>query len=189
MAFDLKGAIASFAPTLATMLGGPLAGTAVAALESAVGLKAGAGADAVTAVVQNSALTPEMVAAIRAADQAHAEKVSQQGLDLVKMNDDFEAQMKSFDVDDRKDARGMQNTTRSSTVPILAYTVVGSFLAMVALTLLGYSHVDGALAGTLVGYLSAKCEQVISFFFGSSASSDRKTELLAKAGPVTTGDS
>ena len=37
------------------------------------------------------------------------------------------------------------------------------------------------LAGTLVGHLSAKCEQVLAYYFGSSRSSDRKTELLAQA--------
>ena len=38
MNFNFKTAIGSIAPALATMLGGPLAGTAVTALEGALGL-------------------------------------------------------------------------------------------------------------------------------------------------------
>ena len=51
MNFNLKAALGSIAPTLATMLGGPLAGTAVTALEGALGLAPGAGTDEVTKVV------------------------------------------------------------------------------------------------------------------------------------------
>jgi len=40
------------------------------------------------------------------------------------------------------------------------------------------------MAGTLIGYLSAKADQVLSFFFGSTAGSQRKTELLSKAESV-----
>jgi len=67
---QLGTSIASFAPTLAAMLGGPLAGTAVSALESALGLTAGAGPEAVTQVLQNGTMTPEQLGAIRAADQS-----------------------------------------------------------------------------------------------------------------------
>jgi hypothetical protein len=38
--------------------------------------------------------------------------------------------------------------------------------------------------GTLIGYLSAKSEQILAYYFGSSKSSDHKTELLAKAPSV-----
>jgi len=39
--------------------------------------------------------------------------------------------------------------------------------------------VEAAFAGTLIGYLAANAQQVISYYFGSSAGSDRKTELMA----------
>ena len=68
MNFDLKTALASFAPTLATMLAGPMAGTAVAALESALGLDAGSGVPAINAAMQAGAMTPETIGLLRAAD-------------------------------------------------------------------------------------------------------------------------
>ena len=86
MSTDLKSLVSTIAPTLATMLGGPLAGTAVTALEGAFGLQAGAGPEAITQAVQSGAMTPEVVAAMRAADQKHAEAMAQQGIDLEKLN-------------------------------------------------------------------------------------------------------
>jgi hypothetical protein len=66
----------------------------------------------------------------------------------------------------------------------LAYAVVGGFLALVGSTLLGFANVDSALAGTLVGYLSAKAEQVLAYYFGSTRGSAEKTALLARANPI-----
>lgn len=94
-----------------------------------------------------------------------------------------ESAMYEAEVADRGSARTMQISTRARTVPILAYLIVGSFIAMVVGTLLGYAKVDSALLGTLVGYLSAKCEQVIAFYFGSTAGSQAKDVLLAQSTP------
>ena len=68
MAFDLRSALTSFAPALATMLGGPLAGAAVQALESALVLAQGAGIDGITTAM-SAGMTPESVASVRSADQ------------------------------------------------------------------------------------------------------------------------
>jgi len=78
---QLATSIGSFAPTLATMLGGPLAGTAVSALAQALGLKQGQ-ARCNYAGFQAGALTPDQVVAIRAADQKHAEVIGSRGLIL-----------------------------------------------------------------------------------------------------------
>ena len=63
-----------------------LPGVAVTALETAFGLKPGAGADSVTQVLQSGAMTPEIAANVRAADQHHAEVMAQQGIDLAELN-------------------------------------------------------------------------------------------------------
>jgi hypothetical protein len=34
------------------------------------------------------------------------------------------------------------------------------------------------MVGTLIGYASAKADQVVSYYFGSSAGSDRKNVLI-----------
>lgn len=66
------------------------------------------------------------------------------------------------------------------TTKLLAFVVMGAFVAMAMGVLFGYAVADSTVAGTVIGYMSAKAEQVISFYFGSSASSQRKTELLGK---------
>ena len=104
----LAGAVAGFAPTLATMLLGPMAGMAVTALESAFGLKSGAGPQAITDVIAAGSMTPDTLAAVRAADQKHAEIMGQQGIDLAKLNADREQAFAQVDAADRDSARQMQ---------------------------------------------------------------------------------
>lgn len=48
--------------------------------------------------------------------------------------------------------------------------------------LFGQVQADTVLAGTVIGYLSAKAEQVVAYYFGSTAGSAKKSELLAQAG-------
>lgn len=103
---------------------------------------------------------------------------------MLQLHQSYALQMYQAEVADRASARVMQTGVRSFTVPVLAYTIVGAFVAMVAGTLLGYAKVDSVLAGTLVGYLSAKCEQVVGFYFGSSKGSEDKNVLLAQSTPA-----
>ncbi|ERL46406.1 EVE domain protein [Candidatus Micropelagos thuwalensis] len=48
----------------------------------------------------------------------------------------------------------------------------------------GLNYLDSttaAFSGTLVGYVSAKADQVIAYFFGSSSGSREKTRAMADA--------
>ena len=130
MAFDLKSALASIAPTLATMMGGPLLGTAVTALESAFNLAPGSGVDAITKVVQTGGMTPDIIAAVRAADQKHAEIMGQQGIDLAKMNLDFESAQTKVVIEDRIDAR-KSNAGRKEVWDI-AVVILATFAVLMA---------------------------------------------------------
>lgn len=183
MSFDIEKTLESIAPTLAAMLGGPLAGTAVTALESALGLSPGAGTDGITQVLQSGAMTPDMIAAVRKADQEHADRLAQMQVDLAKLNASHQEALAATDVTDRVSARSMEVSTRSYLVPALALLIVGGFLGMVAATLGGYSRTDGALAGTLIGYLSAKAEQVVAFYFGSTAGSQAQVQMIHNSTP------
>ena len=61
----------------------------------------------------------------------------------------------------------------------LAAVIMIGFLTMVYFVLAGGTKIETALAGTLVGYVSAKADQVVVYFFGSSKGSSDKTNLLA----------
>ncbi len=186
MAFDLKTALSGIAPTLATMLGGPLAGAAVTALEGAFGLSAGSGADGITKVMQTGAMTPETIANVRAADQKHAEIMSQQGIDLAKINADHDAAMAAVDAGDRDSARKREMAVKGITTPALAWLVVGASMALGGAIVAGYVTKDpgqATLVGTVIGYVFSEAKTVLSYYFGSSLGSARKNELLAASTP------
>jgi hypothetical protein len=192
MAFDLKSALTSIAPTLATMMGGPLLGTAVSALEGAFGLAPGSGADAITKVVQTGGMTPDIIAAVRAADQKHAEVMGQQGIDVAKMNLDFEAAQTKVVIEDRMDAR-KSNAGRKEVWDI-AVVILVTFAVMMGVVLYGcwmilqggisikdvsvVAAISG-LVGSVVGYVAANAQTVVNFIYGGSLGSEKKTDALA----------
>ena len=193
MSFDIKSALASIAPTLATMLAGPFAGTAVSALESACGLSPGSGTDAITKVL-STGMTPDITAAIRSADQKHAEIMGQQGIDLIKVNNDFQTAQMLAVIDDRKDAR--KNNSGNQATWNLAYVVLGTFAFMMGFVLYGcwmilqggitikdvavVAAISG-LVGSIVGYVAANAQTVINFIYGGSLGSEKKTDAMAGA--------
>lgn len=169
---DWRAIIGGIAPTLATALGGPLAGLAVEAIGKAVGMDQPTVKKVQDAFTKGQ-LTGDQIMQIKQAELALQTKMRE--LDISE---------EQLTVSDRDSARKREMSVQDKTNRNLAYIVVGAFLALVGSTILGYAKVDSVLAGTLVGYLSAKCEQVLAYYFGSSKSSDRKTELLSQAQPV-----
>jgi hypothetical protein len=162
--------IENVAPTIATALGGPVAGMAVKALSTALLGHPDGSEDDVNAAL--AAATPDQIAAIKRADN------------------DFKVQMKSLDIDlvriaekDRESARSMQIANKSMLVPSLATIIISAFVVVTIGTLLGYAKIESAMAGTLIGYLSAKAELVLSFYFGSSADSESKSEMIYHSTP------
>ena len=194
MAFDLKTALTSFAPTLAIMLGGPLAGAAVLALEGAMGLTPGAGTDGITKVLQSGTMTPDTMASIRAADQRHAELMGQQGLDLVKINSDHEAAMATVAAADVKSARE-SNSGKDATWWI-AIVILITFAGIMAAVLWGcWTLLQGGitikdvsvvaavsgLVGAVVGYVAANAQTVVNFIFGGSLGSRKTSAALSES--------
>ncbi|MDD5297647.1 MAG: hypothetical protein PHU46_12110 [Rhodocyclaceae bacterium] len=173
---DLAGPLAKIAPLVGTLIGGP-AGPLIGGLVSAA-LGTEATPDAIHQAIQTD---PE--AAVKVAQIESDNRVHMQTLAVQAEGNRLAAETAAIQADaaDRDSARRRESTVQDKTNRNLAYLVVGSFLALVGGTLLGYSHVESALAGTLVGYLSAKCEQIIAYYFGSSRGSDKKTDLLAQA--------
>lgn len=100
-------------------------------------------------------------------------------LQLQQLNIQSLDDLEKMAVDDRTSARQMQVSTKSWTAPLLAWFVILSFAFCVWAILTGHGKVEAAFAGTLIGYLAANANQVVSYYFGSSAGSDRKTEILA----------
>jgi len=172
MAFDWLGTLKVIAPTVATALGGPLAGAAVSLLGDALGVSEPT-QEKIASAFTNGQLTGEQIAKIKVAE-----------LKAKSMEKVYGFKFAELEIRDRDSARQREVATKDSTNKVLAYLIVVAFVIMVGMALFGEITIESALAGTLVGYLSAKCEQVLAYYFGSSVGSKLKTDLLSRAQPV-----
>ena len=166
---DWLTTLKQLAPTVASALLGPLGGVAVAAVGNLLGVS-NATQDKIAEVIKSGQLTTEQIGEIKKLEMQYKENEAERGFKYSEL-----------EFKDRDSARRREVDTKDNTNKILAFTITGAFLAMVAATLLGYAKVESVLAGTLVGYLSAKAEQVLAYYFGSSMGSKSKTDLLARA--------
>lgn len=162
----------TLAPTVASALLGPAAGLAISAIGSILGVPE-ATAQRLQDAIASGQMTPEQIGKLKE-------------LEIQYQNDEKERGFRYAELEfkDRDSARAREMATKDSTNRNLAYIIIGAFIAMVAGTLLGAAKVESVLAGTLVGYLSAKAEQVLAYYFGSSSGSAAKTQLLANSTPL-----
>lgn len=165
---NIPSFIANIAPVVASALGSPLAGVAVAALAKTLGISE----DKVADVMQSGKLTSEQLQQLKLAE-----------IELQKQQDELGFKFADIAMKDRDSARNLQIQTKSPLVPALAVIIVTSFIGVTIATLAGFSKIESAMAGTLIGYLSAKAEQVISFYFGSTLGSQKKDQLLYNSSP------
>lgn len=152
------------APTVASALGGPLAGIAVSAISKAIGVEE----DKVNDLISSNKMTPEQIAQIKVAE-----------IELKKQEQELGLNFEKLAVDDRKSAREMQMTTRSLVPPILAGTITLGFFGILILLLLGKVEGDNNTILIMLGSLSTAWTGIIAYYFGSSAGSQAKTELMA----------
>jgi len=184
MAFDLKSALTTMAPTLATMLGGPFAGAAVSALESACGVAPGGGEDAITKVMQGGGMTPDVVAAIRAADQKHAEIMGQQGIDVAKMNLDFQTANEANEVADRSSARKLEIATHSPWPGILSAVTTAAVIGVIGARMYGLALPNDPTTIQLIGSLTTGWGVCMAYWFGTTRQAANTVNLLAQSAPA-----
>jgi len=170
---DWKALIGTVAPWIATALTGPLGGLAVGAAADALGLSEKTESAIKQAI---SGVTPEQMLALKNADQAFQIRMQELGFQEIKA-------LAQIAFQDRDSARKRESTVGDKTNRNLAYTIIAAFIAMAIGTLMGWAKADSVLAGTIIGYLSAKAEQVLSYYFGSTSGSAEKSRLLAQSNP------
>jgi len=157
------------APTVATALGGPLAGMAVSAISKAIGVEP----EKVGDLISNNKLTAEQIAQVKLAEIELQKQAQELGLNFEKLA-----------VDDRKSAREMQATTRSIVPPVLAAIVTVGFFGILVMMLLGKVDSNNPPILMMLGSLGTAWTGIIAYYFGSSAGSQAKTDLLSKAPAV-----
>jgi hypothetical protein len=156
------------APTIATALGGPLAGMAVSAIAKAIGCEP----DEVQSVISSNKLTAEQVASIQLAELELKKQAQSMNLDFAKLI-----------AEDKKSARDMQIATKSWIPPVMAVGVTCGFFGILAGLMYGQIQ-HAPQIDIMLGSLGTAWTGIISFYFGSSAGSQAKTELLHQSEPV-----
>jgi hypothetical protein len=180
MSFDLRAVIGTVAPTLATMLGGPLAGAAVSAIAGAFGLPSGSGQDDITKVVQSGAMTPEIIAKVRQADQEHAEKLRQMDIDLEKLNQGHQEALAATDASDRDSARKREIAVKDWTPTMLALGITAGFFGILGFLLFQAPPANSRdVLNIMLGSLGTAWVSMVAYYFGSSAGSEAKTKIIA----------
>jgi hypothetical protein len=154
------------APTIATAMGGPLAGMAVSAISKAIGVDE----DKVSDLIKDNKLTADQIAQVKIAEIELQKQAQELGLNFAKL-----------EVDDRKSAREMQATTRSIVPPVLAALVTLGFFGILIMMLLGKVDSNNPAILMMLGSLGTAWTGIIAYYFGSSAGSQAKTDLLSKS--------
>lgn len=157
------------APTVATALGGPLAGMATKFLVDKLGLPAD---DEQTIVQAVQGMGPEQIVQLKQMDTDFQKFLKQNDLDLEKIA-----------AGDRADARNREVQAHDSWTPrILATVIVGGWLTVQWFLI---SHVvDDSMReiiARLLGTLDAALMAVLYYYFGSSASSASKNATIQAA--------
>jgi membrane-bound ClpP family serine protease len=155
-------------PTIATCLGGPLAGLAVTAVSKALGIDE----DKVQDVIDSGKLNAEQIASLKQAEIALQEQAQELGLNFEQLA-----------VQDRASARDLQKETKSIVPPLLSILVTIGFFGILAGLMSGKIMTSDALM-LMLGSLGTAWTGIIAFYFGSSASSQAKDQMIHNSTPI-----
>ena len=160
----------SLAPTLATALGGPLAGMAVEAISKAIGVDP----SEVQNTINSGKMTADQIASLQTAEIALKARAQEMGLDFEKLA-----------VADRSSARQMQISTNSFVPPTLSIMIVVAWSAVQYFLL---THIIDPsmreLIARVLGTLDGALMLVLSFYFGSSSGSQAKDTMIHNSTPT-----
>jgi hypothetical protein len=152
----LGGLLGQIAPTIATALGGPLAGLAVKTISEALFGHQDANESEVSAALMSA--TPDQLQKLKEIDGTFKTRMKELDIDLVKIA-----------ASDRASARDMAIGTHSFTPSIMSYAIVVCW-AIIQYFL--FTHVIEAtmreLIARVLGTLDGALMLVLSFWFGSS---------------------
>lgn len=164
---DIAGVIGSVAPTIASALGGPLAGTAIGAISHALGMP-DAAPDAVQAIVTKA--TPEQLLAIKQAEEEFALSMRKLDIDVL-----------TIQAGDRASARQREVAVRDVTPAVLALALTVGFFG-----LLGWMMYQAPPTGSrdilnvMLGSLGTGWITMLSYYYGASATAPALPDLGKK---------
>lgn len=157
--------VSTVAPTIATALGGPLAGMAVGAIGKIFGL--------------DSATQEQVANAIAGASPADLLKLKQAEIEFKQRMAELEVDVERIAVGDRDSARQREMTVRDKMPATLAIGVTAGFFGVLAFMLTQEVPAGSKdVLNIMLGSLGTAWIQVMSYYFGSSSGSDKKTAII-----------
>jgi hypothetical protein len=164
-------AVEAAAPTIAGLLGGPLAGMGVSALEQVFGLEPGTGSKDPSAIEQAVAgMTPDTAVKLAQVDADLRSKLSQAGIDADKI------------------AAGDRDSARNRAIQQHDFSpiVIGALILVIWAAINGYlltaakpPVIAPELVGRILGMVDAACMAFIYWIYGSSSGSGAKNQIIA----------
>ena len=155
-------------PTIATCLGGPLAGLAVTAVSKALGIDE----DKVQDVIDSGKLNADQIVSLKQAEIELQRQAQELGLNFEQLA-----------VQDRASARDLQKETKSFIPPVLSILVTLGFFGILGGLMSGKIMTSDALM-LMLGSLGTAWTGIIAFYFGSSASSQAKDNMIHNSTPI-----
>jgi hypothetical protein len=169
MDFDWKAIVKTVAPGIASVFGTPLAGVAVKAVADAI-------------LPSDSPKTEEAIAAALQTQPELALKLKQADLEFKKSMAEAGIKLEEIAAQDRANARAREIATADYMPKLLAgvFTVGWFGIQWYLLAHVIPQEMREIIMRTL-GTLDMTLGAIIYYYYGSSAGSDRKTEMLRKA--------
>lgn len=188
MSWNWKAILGTAAPLIGTAIGGPFGAIAGKLLGQAIdpsGKLDGSDPDALQKGLANGLTDPATIERVIAAENQFKLSMAQLGYDDAEKLQQLAVDMKTADNADRASARNREVSLKDYTTRILAYGVILGFFGLLYYLLkFDVPAANKDILNIMLGTLGGSCVSVISYYFGSSSGSDRKTELLAQAQPV-----
>ena len=173
---NIKGILGVIAPWIGGAVGGPLGKMATDVIVKALDLPESTDDKGLSTALSNP--TNDQLLALKRAEQDFELAMKTLGFSSIE-------KLEALSVADRSDARTMQSTLKSNVPAILTILITIGYFGILGGMLSGYFKTSESQAlMILLGSLTTAWVSVISFWFGSTAGSSRKTELLAKAQPM-----
>ncbi len=173
MTFDWKALVKTIAPSIGTALGGPLGGIAGTALSRALGVSEDTYKDeaAMATVIQGA--SPDQLLSLKRADQDFALQMQKLGFENVEA-------LAAISAGDRANARAREIQTQDWTPRLLGLLITVGFFGLLSY-LLRFEPPAGSrdILNIMLGSLGSAWIGVVTYYFGSSSDSARKTEIIA----------
>jgi hypothetical protein len=167
---DWLGTLKTIVPTVATALGGPLAGAAVSAIGSIFGISDATG-EQISKVIADGRVTPEQLAELR--------KLEMQYQDMEKERGFKYAELTFKDRDSARNANvsgGTQKMLFWLSLVLLGLTLGSEITVLFK----GYPpETPELIVGRVLGLMDAVAMMVLAYWYGTTNGSQQKNELLS----------